>query len=74
MSWVRYWKSLASRRWPVPGQQPIWQRDFWDTELRNDDSYEAKWEYVRNNPVRRGLCTSPEAWPYFGELNVLSLD
>lgn len=26
--WVRYWKALASRRWPHPEEQPIWQLDF----------------------------------------------
>ena len=72
--WVQYWKSLASRRWPITDDQPIWQTDFWDAQLRNDESYEAKWDYVRSNPVRHGLSTSPEAWPYQGELHTLSLD
>ena len=27
--WVRYWKTLASRRWPRPLEQPVWQLDFW---------------------------------------------
>jgi REP element-mobilizing transposase RayT len=66
--WVRYWKALVSRRWPWPGEHPIWQRDCWDTQLRGDETYEAKWEYVRNNPVRHGLVARPEAWPYAGDL------
>src|SRR5437879_12681920 len=36
--WVRYWKNMASRVWPKTNEQPIWQRDFWDTQLRRDDS------------------------------------
>lgn len=69
--WVRYWKALVSRRWPWPDEQPIWQRDCWDTQLRTDDSYEAKWQYARDNPVRHGLVAHADAWPYAGELHAL---
>jgi REP element-mobilizing transposase RayT len=71
--WVRYWKTLASRRWPRPEQQPIWQLDFWDTQLRAGWHYDEKWEYVRQNPVRAGLVTEAAAWPYQGELNKLRM-
>ena len=69
--WVQYWKSLASRRWPQPCPNPLWQKSFWDTQLRRGESYAEKWNYVRNNPVRDGLCVTPEEWPWQGELNVL---
>jgi len=69
--WVRYWKSRASMHWPCPEQQPVWQADFWDTQLRRDEGYAAKWEYVRHNPVRAGLAARPDDWPHQGELNVL---
>jgi REP element-mobilizing transposase RayT len=72
--WVRFWRVLVSRRWPRPQDQPIWQRSFWDTQLRRGDRYEAKWEYVRNNPVRHGLVAQARDWPYAGELNVLPWD
>jgi REP element-mobilizing transposase RayT len=70
--WVSFWKSLASRRWPNPADHPVWQRDFWDTQLRQGDRYAQKWEYVRHNPVRHGLVGDPEEWPYQGEMNSLS--
>jgi putative transposase len=69
--WVRYWKNLASRSWPRPYEQPIWQRDFWDTQLRRSENYNAKWLYVVNNAVRAKLVTGPEQWPYQGEINIL---
>jgi len=69
--WVRYWKTLASRRWPRPKQQPIWQLDFWDTQLRKSAHYDEKWEYVHQNPVRAGLVRATADWPYQGELNEL---
>jgi putative transposase len=69
--WVRYWKTLASRGWPRVGEQPVWQVDFWDTQLRSVAHYDEKWEYVRQNPVRAGLVNDPEEWPHQGELNEL---
>lgn len=68
---VRYWKMLASRRWPRPAEQPVWQLDFWDTQLRRGTHYDEKWQYVRENPVRAQLVTEPDAWPHQGELNEL---
>lgn len=70
-TWVAYWKSLVSKSWPTRGDFPIWQKDFWDRQLRSEDNYGDKWEYVRCNPVRHGLVTSPEQWSYQGELSVL---
>jgi putative transposase len=58
--WVRYWKTGASKRWPRVDEQPIWQRDFWDTQLRQQESYGAKWEYVLQNPVRARLVGHAE--------------
>ncbi len=69
--WVSYWKSHAARNWPKPGDAPVWQRDFWDTQLRRVESYDEKWRYVVENPVRAGLVASAEDWPYHGELNLL---
>jgi REP element-mobilizing transposase RayT len=69
--WVRFWKNVASRKWPRPDEHPVWQRDFWDTQLRREENYDQKWEYVLENPVRAGLVGTPEEWPFRGELNVL---
>ena len=50
----------------TPRPSRLWQRDCWDTQLRQGDSYSAKWDYVRANPVRAGLCRTPEEWPFQG--------
>lgn len=70
-TWLKYWKSLASRRWPRPEEHPIWQQDFWDRQLRRGESYEIKAEYVTNNAVRHGLAPTAEDWPFRGEVNQL---
>jgi len=70
-SWVRYWKSLATRALEVASEGQLWQRDFWDTQLRREESYDAKWEYVRCNPVRHGLVEYVTELPYQGEIHDL---
>jgi REP element-mobilizing transposase RayT len=64
---VRAWKScvvLRLRGIGVAGE--IWQREFHDRLLRSDEKLEEKWEYVRQNPVRAGLCRIPEEYPFSG--------
>ena len=53
------WKHFLTRRCEV-----VWQRDFFDHRLRANESYEEKAHYIRNNPVRAGLTSTPEAWPF----------
>ena len=61
----------AQERVPPVRNPPLWQRDCWDRQLRTGESYAQKWEYVRNNPVRKGLVANADDWLYQGELNVL---
>ena len=70
-AWMKAWKSAVSRKWPEPANQPIWQIGFWDRQLRDEEHYGRRWEYVRQNPVRAGLCNGPDKWPWQGELNIL---
>jgi hypothetical protein len=49
-------------------QKPHWQEGFFDHLLRSSESYGEKWEYVRMNPVRAGLCRQPEDWVFQGEI------
>ena len=85
--WMRCWKCLAAKmfwdtptgrnvlasmNWNVNTRKPsLWQRDCWDRQLRSGESYDEKWNYVRNNPVRAGLVEKAEDWKYQGELHTL---
>ena len=71
-SWIAHWKRHVSKLWPHRDQLALWQRDFWDRQLRTTDSYEQKWEYVRHNPVRAGLVQSSNDWPWQGEVHKLT--
>ena len=71
LQWISYWKSYAARTWPRPGDAPVWQRHFWDTQLRRGINYAEKWEYFLQNPVRAGLVARAEDWPFAGTIQEL---
>jgi len=56
---IQSWKSFSSRRLPVD-----WQRDYWDRCIRSPEHYAATVAYIHDNPVRAGLCPTPQAWPW----------
>ena len=63
--------SAALPNVPLSRPPPLFQRDCWDRQLRTGESYAQKWEYVRNNPVQKGLVAHADEWPYQGQVNVL---
>ena len=73
--WIRALRTVLGKTLISIGlQKPHWQEGFFDHALRNSESYAQKWEYVRMNPVRAGLCKQPEDWPYQGEIVSISFD
>ena len=46
----------------------IWQTGYYDRGIRKSEDIKEVFDYVHNNPVRRGLVTKPEEWP-FSSLN-----
>jgi len=56
------WKSLLARNCGI-----IWQRDFFDHRIRNDEDWEEKAGYIRQNPVRGGLIARAEHWNFIWE-------
>ena len=69
--WVNGLKRAISVALGATKKRPLWQPGFFDHVLRNDESYNQKWEYVRENPVRAGLVVRADEWPYQGELVVI---
>ena len=44
-----------------------WQANFFDHRLRNAAEEAEKREYIRMNPVRKGLAATPADWPWHEE-------
>ena len=56
---VRKWKEWTAKQLGI-----AWQRDFFEHRLRREESRREKAEYILNNPVRKGLISRAEDWPY----------
>ena len=41
---------------------PVWQDESFDHVLRSEESLHEKIEYIRMNPVRKGLVQRPEEY------------
>ncbi len=63
---IRDFKRITARMAKID-----WQRNFFDHRLRHDESLAKKFEYICQNPVRAGLITQGEKWPYAIDANDL---
>jgi len=43
---------------------PFWSKDYFDRSIRDHDHAHRVQRYIENNPVKAGLCASPDQWPY----------
>lgn len=61
-SWKSYTALQANRLLSRSGH--FWARDFYDRYIRDDAHLARAIAYIEQNPVKAGLVTKPEAWPY----------
>lgn len=54
---------------PAPGasrtrkrEGTVWQRRFWEHQIRDDIDLQRHVEYIHYNPVRHGFVASPKEW------------
>jgi len=64
-NWVsafkRYTSRVSNRLHDI---KPLWQTNFFDHVVRKDESLLAICSYILNNPVRRGMVSNWEEYPY----------
>jgi len=64
-NWVSAFKRYTSR---ISGQmygiRPLWQTNFFDHVVRKDESLIEICSYILNNPVRKGMVSRWEDYPY----------
>jgi putative transposase len=61
---VRTWKTYTAKviNAGEGTKGSIWETDYHDRYIRDPDHLENARLYIRRNPVKAGLCPSPEAW------------
>ena len=45
-------------------ESTIWQRRFWEHQIRDDADYATHMDYVHINPVKHGLVCAVAEWPH----------
>ncbi|WP_346291681.1 REP-associated tyrosine transposase [Sphaerothrix gracilis] len=45
-------------------EQAIWQRRFWEHQIRDQEDFERHVDYIHYNPVRHQLVDAPRKWPH----------
>ena len=61
---VSKWKEWVAKEIGI-----VWQRDFFEHRLRHDESHRQKADYILQNPVRKGLVSKVEDWPFSGRVH-----
>ena len=46
------------------GEKAIWQRRFWEHQVRDDRDFVNHLEYIHYNPVHHGLVNAPKDWQH----------
>jgi putative transposase len=45
-------------------ESTIWQRRFWEHQIRDDDDFARHVDYLHHNPVKHGYVERVSDWPY----------
>jgi putative transposase len=58
--------SVARRemRYHEKGDSTLWQKRYYDHNVRSYESFVEKLRYIHRNPVKRGLVEKPEDWKW----------
>jgi len=59
---VGRWFAFAPRQ--CSALQLKWQREYWDTFMRNEEQEQKAVHYIENNPVKAKLCRTATEWPF----------
>ena len=45
-------------------EKGIWQRRFWEHQIRDQEDFNRHCDYIYFNPVKHGMVVSPAEWEY----------
>lgn len=51
-------------RYQEEGEATLWQKRYYDHNVRTYESFVEKLRYIHRNPVKRGLVSKPEDWKW----------
>jgi len=69
-NFMRLFKQASSYHWKLRHGRELWQRSYFDHVLRDDEDTIAVARYILGNPVRAGLVSSPDDYPFLGSMTM----
>ena len=69
-SWRTFTAHEANKILGRTGQ--FWMHEYFDRYIRDARHFESTVNYIRNNPVKAGLVSEPEQWPWVGDSTQVS--
>ena len=63
---LKNWKGYSARciNRLLGRRGKLWQDDYWDRYIRDEEHFCRVVHYIEWNPVKAGLVKSPEQWPF----------
>jgi REP element-mobilizing transposase RayT len=61
-SWIRFIAREANKLLRREGA--FWEREYWDTYMRDEEQLARARRYTEQNPVKAGLVRDAKAWPW----------
>jgi putative transposase len=58
------YKGKISRSRQKKGEQAVWQRRFWEHQIKDEIDFARHVDYIHYNPVRHGYVEAPKDWRY----------
>jgi putative transposase len=58
------YKSISNPSRCRKREQGVWQRRYWEHQIRDDGDFEKHCDYIHWNPVKHGLVSRVADWPY----------
>ena len=63
IAWIKGRTALEANR-VMKRSGSFWAKDYFDRWIRNRNEWEKVIRYIEQNPVKAGLCKSPEDWQW----------
>lgn len=77
---LKYWsigsilhsiKSYSAKQIPTVMNHigTVWQDGRYDRLIRDRQEFDNTWRYIKQNPVKAGLCNTPEEYQFYWEIS-----
>lgn len=58
------YKGLKTSSMRQKAEHAVWQRRFWEHQIRDERDFAAHVDYIHYNPVKHGYVKAPKDWPH----------